>query len=49
MHKARNGGSLTSSIGAKSNGKSGSSMLSIFTKRIILGAKLQLLSIFIKK
>ena len=32
LHKALKGGSETSSIGANNNGKSGSSMLSIFTK-----------------
>ena len=32
LHKARKGGSLTSSIGANNRGKSGSSIVSIFTK-----------------
>jgi hypothetical protein len=32
LHNLRKGGSLTSSIGARSNGKSGSSILPIFIK-----------------
>ena len=32
LHNLRNGGSLTSSIGARSNGKSGNSMLPILIK-----------------
>jgi len=36
LHKARNGGSLTSSIGAKSNGNSPTSMLPILAKSIKL-------------
>ena len=40
LHKALNGGSETSSIGANKSGKSGNSMLPIFTKTDYFSAKL---------
>ena len=40
LHKALNGGSETSSMGANNSGNSGSSMLPIFTKVIYFFAKL---------
>jgi hypothetical protein len=37
LHNLRNGGSLTSSIGARSSGKSGNVMLPIFIKENFFG------------
>jgi hypothetical protein len=49
LHNLRKGGSLTSSIGARSKGNSGNIMLPILTIFIYFGAKLRFLDERIKE
>src|SRR6476469_5442252 len=48
LHTARNGGSLTSSIGASSSGKSGNSMFSILTTGLLFGTYLRAAKVHIR-